>query len=172
MDGLVNGPVLKQIDLITLQDSLKQAGKLDQVGGIAYLMSLSDAVPSASNLPYYTAIVKREWRRRQMLRALAEGQSAVWGMDESSDIEAVMDRVEQSIFALNDRHAAKDHTLKLKEVLRDVMDRLEQFSYHPFLKNFGKISEVKKSIMLDRCERSIDRIGGGFAIPCLTQASD
>jgi hypothetical protein len=59
-----------------------------------------------------------------------------------------------------------------QELGRGVMDRLEQFSYHPFLKNFGKISEVKKSIMLDRCERSIDRIGGGFAIPCLTQASD
>jgi hypothetical protein len=59
-----------------------------------------------------------------------------------------------------------------QELGRGVMDRLEQFSYHPFLKNFGKISEVKKSIMLDRCERSIDRIGGGFAIPCLPQASD
>ena len=41
------------IDLITVQQNLKDRQLLDQVGGIAYLSQLQDAVPSAANLSYY-----------------------------------------------------------------------------------------------------------------------
>ena len=41
------------IDVITLQQRLKDKQLLDQVGGIAYLAQLQDAVPSAANLSYY-----------------------------------------------------------------------------------------------------------------------
>ena len=41
------------IDLITLQQRLKNSQLLDEVGGIAYLASLPDMVPSSANLSYY-----------------------------------------------------------------------------------------------------------------------
>ena len=41
------------IDIITLQQRLKDKQLLEQVGGIAYLAQLQDAVPSAANLSYY-----------------------------------------------------------------------------------------------------------------------
>src|SRR3954447_22472486 len=41
------------IDLITFSQRLKDRQQLEAVGGIAYLSSLPDAVPSAANLPYY-----------------------------------------------------------------------------------------------------------------------
>ena len=45
------------IDLITLQQRLKNKQRLDEVGGLAYLSSLPDTVPSAANLIYYLDIV-------------------------------------------------------------------------------------------------------------------
>src|SRR5580658_10151570 len=44
------------IDLITLQQRLKNKQRLEEVGGLAYLSSLPDTVPSAANLVYYVDI--------------------------------------------------------------------------------------------------------------------
>src|SRR6187455_1028606 len=41
------------IDLITLQQKLKDKNQLEPVGGVTYLSALPDAVPSAANLEYY-----------------------------------------------------------------------------------------------------------------------
>ena len=46
------------IDIITLQQRLKNKQMLEEVGGIAYLSALPDAVPSAANLSYYLDIVQ------------------------------------------------------------------------------------------------------------------
>ena len=48
------------IDVITLQQRLKNKQLLDEVGGIAYLAGLPDAVPSAANLSYYLDIVQEK----------------------------------------------------------------------------------------------------------------
>src|SRR5215510_7304442 len=48
------------IDLITLQQRLKNSQLLDEVGGIAYLASLPDKVPSSANLSYYLEIVQEK----------------------------------------------------------------------------------------------------------------
>jgi len=47
------------IDLITVQQDLKDRQLLEQIGGIAYLSQLQDSVPSAANLSYYLEKVRR-----------------------------------------------------------------------------------------------------------------
>jgi replicative DNA helicase len=54
------------IDVITLQQRLKDKQLLEQVGGIAYLAQLQDAVPSAANLSYYLDIVQEKYLLRKM----------------------------------------------------------------------------------------------------------
>ena len=49
------------IDLITVQQRLKDQQQLEAVGGLAYLASLPDAVPSAANLAYYVDIVREKY---------------------------------------------------------------------------------------------------------------
>jgi KaiC/GvpD/RAD55 family RecA-like ATPase len=56
------------IDLITLVNHLRGVQKLDQVGGLAYLATLPDQVPSAANLPYYLDIVWSKYLARQTIQ--------------------------------------------------------------------------------------------------------
>ena len=49
------------IDLITLNDSLKESGLLDEVGGSAYIALLADGVATAVNVEHYANIVKKKW---------------------------------------------------------------------------------------------------------------
>src|SRR5918996_5770136 len=48
------------IDFITLKEELTRAGELDDVGGPAYIASLADGVPRATNVEYYARIVKEK----------------------------------------------------------------------------------------------------------------
>ena len=57
------------VDLITVQQRLKDLQQLEAVGGIAYLSGLMDAVPSAANLEYYLGIVREKHLLRRMLQA-------------------------------------------------------------------------------------------------------
>src|SRR6266498_5719494 len=56
------------IDIITLQQRLKDRQLLEQVGGILYLSALRDIVPSSANLGYYLDIVLEKWLMRKMIR--------------------------------------------------------------------------------------------------------
>ena len=49
-----------EIDLITLTDELRDQGYLDDIGGIAYITSLSTVVPTTSNIKYYVDVYKRQ----------------------------------------------------------------------------------------------------------------
>ena len=48
------------IDFVTLKEELARAGELDEVGGPAYIGSLADGVPRATNVEYYARIVKEK----------------------------------------------------------------------------------------------------------------
>ena len=60
----------KPADVITVYEQLQNLGKAEEVGGLAYLNSLAQYVPSASNIRRYAEIV----RERSILRKLVERQ--------------------------------------------------------------------------------------------------
>jgi len=91
------------VDLITVQQRLKDRQLLDQVGGIAYLSQLQDAVPSAANLSYYLDIV----REKYLLRKLITTCSGVVGkvFDYEGNVEELLDEVEKEILRVNESRA-------------------------------------------------------------------
>lgn len=61
----------RQVDLVTLDEELTRRGKLDAVGGAAYLVQTSQSVPSAANVGAYIDIVLEKANLRR-LQAIAE----------------------------------------------------------------------------------------------------
>lgn len=66
------------IDLITLQQRLKDHQKLEAVGGLAYLAALPDAVPSAVNIEYYLEIVAEKFVVRQTIAFCTEAAARMF----------------------------------------------------------------------------------------------
>ena len=54
-------------DLLTLIDDLKKNGNLEKAGGIAYVSSLTDVVPTAANVGHYAEIVQDKCTRRNLI---------------------------------------------------------------------------------------------------------
>jgi hypothetical protein len=84
----------KPIDLITVQQRLKDANKLDGVGGVTYLSSLIDLVPSAANLPAYLTIVWEKFLARQLIRSSTEAVSAVF--EAGGITEPLLERIKRA----------------------------------------------------------------------------
>lgn len=73
------------IDLITLKRRLDLDDQVEAIGGMGYLASLSDAVPSAVNLKYYLDIVLEKYRLRKLIQVCAGIVGRAYDFEEPVD---------------------------------------------------------------------------------------
>ncbi len=112
------------IDVITLQQRLKNKQLLDEVGGLAYLASLPDMVPSAANLAYYLDIVQEKFLLRKMIRTCTEVVTRVY--DYEGEVDALMDEVERDILRISESRV-QSHTVTIKELVKKAINTIEDF---------------------------------------------
>lgn len=112
------------IDVITLQQRLKDKQLLEQVGGIAYLSSLPDAVPSAANLSYYLDIVQEKYLLRKMIHTCTDVVSRVY--DYEGEVDALMDEVERDILRISEARV-EQHSNTIKELVKKAINQIEDF---------------------------------------------
>jgi replicative DNA helicase len=99
------------IDLITLQQRLKDNGQLEAIGGLAYLTGLMDAVPSAANLEYYLGIVREKYVLRQMIQTCSGVISRVH--EHEGEVDPLLDEVERDILRISeDREEGTSRSMK------------------------------------------------------------
>ena len=112
------------IDLITVQQHLKDRQLLDQVGGIPYLSQLQDAVPSAANLSYYLDIV----REKHLLRKLITTCSGVVGKvyDYEGNVEELLDEVEKEVLRVNESRA-QGGNLPIKTLVGKAVEKIQNY---------------------------------------------
>ena len=110
------------IDLITLSDHMKRGDELDAVGGISYLSSLVNMVPTAANIKYHSKIVREKGLLRYLLRSTTEIASRVY--EDSLEAEELVDYAEKSIFDISDKRV-KASFVTLKEVIKGSFEMIE-----------------------------------------------
>jgi replicative DNA helicase len=112
------------IDVITVQQRLKDKQLLDQVGGIAYLSQLQDAVPSAANLSYYLDIVREKYLLRKMIQTCTEVVGRVY--DYEGEVDALLDEVERDVLRISESRSQSD-ALSTKELVGRAVVTIENF---------------------------------------------
>lgn len=88
------------IDIITLQQRMKDWGTLDEIGGIPYLNVLQDSVPSAANLSYYVSIVKEKSTLRKVLNTCTDAIGRVYNY--AGEVDQFVDEVERDILKISE----------------------------------------------------------------------
>jgi replicative DNA helicase len=112
------------IDVITVQQRLKDRQLLEQVGGIAYLATLPDTVPSPANLIYYLNIVQEKFLLRQMIRVCTEVVSRVY--DYEGEVDQLMDEVERDILRISEDRV-QSQTNTMKELVKRAINTVEDY---------------------------------------------
>lgn len=90
----------KEIDVITLPEELKRMKKLDDVGGIEYVLSLPNLVGSAANIEYYANIVAEKALSRNLISTCTELTTEAY--DGQKETEELLDDAERRILQLSD----------------------------------------------------------------------
>ena len=111
------------VDLVTLNNRLKEAGQLDAVGGTGYLARIVDAAPLAVNAPHYARIVYE----KATLRRLIEQSNAIARrcFEQQGELEEVLDFAESAIFEIAEQKTRKNF-FPLSELVVQNFDTLEQ----------------------------------------------
>ena len=110
------------VDLITITEQLRKNEQLDKVGGIAYVTSLANSVPTAANIEYHAKIVKEKGQ----LRHLINSATAIAGMgyEDNENVIDVMDKAEKMILEVAAKRGGGDFT-PIKNILLDTFSKIE-----------------------------------------------
>ncbi|MBR2697252.1 MAG: replicative DNA helicase, partial [Clostridia bacterium] len=124
----------RPIDLVTLDEELTRRGKLDTVGGAAYLVELSRSVPSAANIQAYIRIVDEKSTLRKLIAAAQTIlRDCYAGETETQDI---LEAAEKAIYNITMRKGGEE-LQAIQPVLIATFERIEQL-----VKNHGRIEGV------------------------------
>ncbi|EKD79937.1 MAG: hypothetical protein ACD_40C00251G0006 [uncultured bacterium] len=113
------------IDLVTLPQKLKSMKLLEGVGGVSYISTLIEGVPSSANIKHYGEIIQAYYTRRKLI----SDSSAMIEMsfDEGTPVEEMLDSAEQRVFSLSQSHL-KQGFLPIRSILAESFDRLDELS--------------------------------------------
>lgn len=142
------------IDIITVQQRLKDNQLLDQVGGIAYLSQLQDAVPSAANLSYYLEIVREKYLLRQMIQTCGAAICRIY--DYEGEVDQLLDEVERDVLRVNESRA-QTGSHKMSDLTTSAIDMVEKY-----FQRQGEISGIATGF--DDLDKMTDGLHGGEMI--------
>ena len=108
-------------DHIILTSELESQGLLDAVGGVSYLLSLTERLPSSTNFQYYVDIVKRDSTLRKLIQA---GGEIIEDAYSSDDKDQSLQFAESAIYKIsqNTEHSQLEH---IRSSLERVIDDFE-----------------------------------------------
>ncbi len=115
------------IDLVTIRDALTRAGILEQVGGAAYISSLTDGVPHAINAEYYARIVKERATRRALINSANRIAASAYAAEESA--EDLLDRAGQEIFDIAEGRIESGF-VPMADLVQEGFNTVERLQQH------------------------------------------
>lgn len=110
------------VDMITVTEILKRDNKLEDVGGIAYVTSLANAVPTAANVTYHASIIEEKSILRQLVSVST--QIASMGYEANDDVKNIIDSAECKILEISNRKKTADFT-PINEIVLDSFKSIE-----------------------------------------------
>jgi replicative DNA helicase len=112
------------IDVITLQQYLKDRQLLEQVGGIAYLSGLPDVVPSSAHLDYYLTIVQDKFLLRKMIRVCTDVVARVY--EAEGEVDSLMDEVERDVLRISE-FRVQSQISSIKQLVNKAINTIEDY---------------------------------------------
>ncbi len=113
----------KPIDFISLKQTLKDRGFLEEVGGPEFLNELYTFVPTAANAAYYVDIVREKYLLRRLILACDSLSRRCY--DDQENVEPLLDDAERQIFEITGDHVKVD-VVPTKELAMEAIEHIEK----------------------------------------------
>lgn len=110
------------MDFVTVREELIRAGDIDEVGGPAYVASLADGVPRATNVKHYARIVRDKAMLREIIYAANRTLTAAYEAEETP-LE-ILQRTDRSFLELQQR-GSRGGSVLMRDTAAAHFERLE-----------------------------------------------
>ena len=122
------------VDLVTLQDKLKEKDVPPEVSSLEFVRDLITAVPTSANIKYYANIVAEKATLRKLIRLNEEIANTCYAGKES--LEYILEDTEKRVFQLVQKRATDDF-VPVRQIVMNAMDKIETAA-----KNKGSVTGI------------------------------
>ena len=113
------------VDLVTLQNKLKEKDVPKEVSGLEFVRDIITAVPTSANVKYYANIVKENAVKRRLIRITEDIENECYAGKET--LESVLDKTEKDIFGLLSSRSGGDF-VPIRTVVMNALEKIEKAS--------------------------------------------
>ncbi len=124
----------KPVDLVTLQDRLKEKDVPPEVSSLEFIRDIITAVPTSANVRYYARIVAEKSTLRKLIRTVGEIENDCYAGKES--LEVILEDTEKKVFDLVQRRNSGEN-VPIRKIVMNALQRIEAAS-----KNTGSVTGV------------------------------
>ncbi len=124
----------KPVDLVTLQDRLREKDVPPEVSSLEFIGNLVTSVPTSANIKYYANIVAEKSTLRRLIRLNEEIANTCYAGKES--LEAILEDTEKRVFDLVQRRNTGEF-VPIRQIVMNAMDQIEKAS-----KNDGNVTGI------------------------------
>ena len=87
------------IDPVSVKSALDSIGQFEQIGGMPFLASLINAVPTSAHIKHYSKVVAEKSRAREVIEDLSQSISSVY--DGQKDLNEILSQTEQKLSTIS-----------------------------------------------------------------------
>lgn len=124
----------RPVDLVTLQDRLKEKDVPPEISSLEFVRDLVTAVPTSANVKYYAEIVANKSMMRRLIKLNDELSNICYAGNEP--LPAILEKTEKSVFELLQKRNLGEYT-PIRQVVLNALDRIERAA-----KNKGNVTGV------------------------------
>lgn len=124
----------KPVDLVTLQNRLKEKGVPPEISSLEYIKDIMSAPITSANIKHYAKIVADKSMLRKVIRAVEEIANECYAQNDSVDV--LMDQTEKKVFDIIQKRNSGDF-VPIRQVVMNAMNMIEEAS-----KNKGAVTGI------------------------------
>lgn len=125
----------RSVDLITMNAELSKSGALDGIGGVEYLVQLTQSVSSTAFLKHYVDIVLEKATLRKLIAA--SGDISRVCFEQRMDMAETLQFAEKTIFDIVMKRTGSEQLTPIREVMKKTLAQIEEL-----VRNKGQIAGV------------------------------
>lgn len=125
----------KPVDLVTLQNKLKEKEVPDSISNLSYIRDLVLSVPTAANAKQYALIVRDKATLRHLIKVTEDIANDCY-LDKE-EVDTILEKTEKDIFHLLQNRAGEQEFVPIREIVLNSLDTIEMAA-----KNKGKVTGV------------------------------
>ena len=115
----------KPIDVVTLQDRLREMDVPPEVADMAFVADILAAVPTSANVRSYAEIVSEKATLRRLIRVTADIENECYLG--KTDLQTILEKTEKDVFAVLQQRST-DEEVPIRDVVMDTLEKIERAS--------------------------------------------